>query len=256
VRLLSSTSAKVRELAAYTLGSASAGQRRMQQAAGKAKAIKGLAPMLSSKEDLRGRLAACSALGQIVQQDQANQEKLRKQKNAVENLVEMFSLSGATTDPKQPPNGPTLEQQTRWMALYTAGNLVYLYSKGQNALRSKKAIPIVSEMVRSSDKTVTLGMKEQATRLLCYMSFYNSKNQEAICTPVLASAIVENLAIDSKRLQYYTEGLIWALAYNSKKRRATLTDAGAIGALLELVQSPSEAVAKGAEWAKMALVKK
>jgi hypothetical protein len=115
------------------------------------------------------------------------------------------------------------------------------------------------------------------------MCFYNNKNQELIGTPAVASAIVENLALDSKRLQYYTEGLIWSLAHNSKKRRATLIDAGAIGALLEvtfsrqhsfcvraygvsvltsscvacqLAQSPSEAVAKGAEWAKQALVKK
>lgn len=99
---------------------------------------------------------------------------------------------------------------------------------------SYSAIPVVSELVKSNDKAVTVAIKEQATRLLCYMSFYNSKNQEVIGTPALASAIVENLALDSKRLQYYTEGLIWSLAHNSKKRRATLVDAGAIGALLEV----------------------
>lgn len=46
-------------------------------------------------------------------------------------------MSGATPDPKQ-PQGPTLEQQVQWVALYTAGNFVYLYSKGQNAVRAKK----------------------------------------------------------------------------------------------------------------------
>jgi hypothetical protein len=46
-------------------------------------------------------------------------------------------VSGSTPDPKQ-PQGPTLEQQVQWVALYTAGNFVYLYSKGQNAVRAKK----------------------------------------------------------------------------------------------------------------------
>lgn len=47
-------------------------------------------------------------------------------------------MSGSTPDPKQPEGGLTLEQQVQWVALYTAGNFVYLYSKGQNALRAKK----------------------------------------------------------------------------------------------------------------------
>lgn len=255
VRLLASPSPKVKELAAYALGAACSGQRRMQQAAAKAKAIKSLTALLQPKEDLRVRLAACSAIGQVIQQDQANQEKLRKQSGAVEAVIELFSVAGSTPDPKQ-PQGPTLEQQVQWVALYTAGNFVYLYSKGQNAIRAKKGIPVIIEFVKSTNAAVTVGLKEQATRLLCYMCFYNNKNQELIGTPAVASAIVENLALDSKRLQYYTEGLIWSLAHNSKKRRATLIDAGAIGALLELAQSPSEAVAKGAEWAKQALVKK
>ncbi len=46
-------------------------------------------------------------------------------------------MAGSTPDPKQ-PQGPTLEQQVQWVALYTAGNFVYLYSKGQNAVRAKK----------------------------------------------------------------------------------------------------------------------
>jgi hypothetical protein len=150
-------------------------------------------------------------------------------------------------------------------------------------VRAATGIPVIIEFVKSTNPVVTVGIKEQATRLLCYMCFYNNKNQELIGTPAVASAIVENLALDSKRLQYYTEGLIWSLAHNSKKRRATLVDAGAIGALLEvrsllssllvrcacgelisavvlacvqLAQSPSEAVAKGADWAKQALIKK
>jgi hypothetical protein len=100
-------------------------------------------------------------------------------------------------------------------------------------------IPVIIEFVKSTNAAVTVGLKEQATRLLCYMCFYNNKNQELIGTPAVASAIVENLALDSKRLQYYTEGLIWSLAHNSKKRRATLVDAGAIGALLEVTFQPS-----------------
>jgi hypothetical protein len=138
VRLLASPSPKVKELAAYALGSACSGQRRMQQAAAKAKgSIKSLTALLQPKEDLRVRLAACSAIGQIIQQDQANQEKLRKQSGAVESLIELFSVSGSTPDPKQ-PQGPTLEQQVQWVALYATGNFVYLYSKGQNAVRAKK----------------------------------------------------------------------------------------------------------------------
>jgi hypothetical protein len=108
----------------------------------------------------------------------------------------------------------------------------------------------------SDDPAVTLAHKEQATRLLSYMCFYNNKNQELIGTPAVAAAIVANLALDSKRLQYYTEGLIWSLAHNSKKRRAILVNAGAVAAVGLLTQSTSEAVAKGAEWAKKALAKK
>ena len=108
----------------------------------------------------------------------------------------------------------------------------------------------------SEDPAVTLAHKEQATRLLSYMCFYSSKNQELIGTPAVAAAIVANLALDSKRLQYYTEGLIWSLAHNSKKRRAILVNAGAVAAVGLLTQSTSEAVAKGAEWAKKALAKK
>ncbi len=78
---------------------------------------------------------------------------------------------------------------------------------------------------------MTLAHKEQATRLLSYMCFYSSKNQELIGTPAVAAAIVANLALDSKRLQYYTEGLIWSLAHNSKKRRAILVNAGAVAAV-------------------------
>jgi hypothetical protein len=119
VRLLASPSPKVKELAAYALGAACSGQRRMQQAAAKAKgatpplssphtthlpphtphtsktnlvcvrstAIKSLTALLQPKEDLRVRLAACSAIGQVIQQDQANQEKLRKQSGAVEAVI-------------------------------------------------------------------------------------------------------------------------------------------------------------------------
>ena len=117
-------------------------------------------------------------------------------------------------------------------------------------------IPVIIEFVKSTNAAVTVGLKEQATRLLCYMCFYNNKNQELIGTPAVAAAIVENLALDSKRLQYYTEGLIWSLAHNSKKRRAILVNAGAVAAVGLLTQSTSEAVAKGAEWAKKALAKK
>jgi len=255
VRLLSSPSAKVKEYAAYSLGAACAGQRRMQQAAAKARAIKYLAALMQPKEDLRVRLASCSALGQIIQQDQTNQEKLRKESGALEALIELFSISGNTPDHRA-PQGPSVEQQVQWVSLFTAGNLVYLYSKGQNALRTKKGIQQAVEFVKSRDPAVTLGIKEQATRLLCYLCFYNNKNQELIGTPALAAAIVDALALDSKRLQYYIEGLIWSLAHSNKKRRAILVDAGAIGALLELSRSGSEAVAKGAEWAKQALVKK
>lgn len=116
VRLLSSASAKVREQAAYTIGAACAGQRRMQQAASKAKgctiftgetssrahyfqfasAIKALSPLLHAREDLKCRLAACSALGQLILQDQTNQEKIRKQKDVVESLVGMLCCSPTT----------------------------------------------------------------------------------------------------------------------------------------------------------------
>lgn len=94
------------------------------------------------------------------------------------------------------------------------------------------ALPVVTELIKSTDKAVTVSIKEQATRLLCYASFYNNKNQEVIGTSSVAAAIVDNLGVDSKRLQYYSEGLVWSLAHNSKKRRAILVDAGAIGALL------------------------
>jgi hypothetical protein len=50
-------------------------------------AIKSLTALLQPKEDLRVRLAACSAIGQVIQQDQANQEKLRKQSGAVEAII-------------------------------------------------------------------------------------------------------------------------------------------------------------------------
>jgi uncharacterized protein YjgD (DUF1641 family) len=254
-RLLLSASAKIKVLSARVIGSACAGQRRMQQAAAKAKAIKNLSALLSSKEDLQVRLAACLSLGQVVQQDQSCQEKLRKQSGAVDGLIDLLALKGATPDPASPEN-PPLEQQLVWAALNTAGNFVYLYSKGQNAVRAKKGIPTVVELIKPNNAMATLAIKEQATRLLCYICFYNNKNQEVICTPANATTIVENLAIDSKRLQYYSEGLIWSLAQNSKKRRAILVDAGAIGALLALSQSTSEAVAKGAEWTKQALTKK
>jgi hypothetical protein len=132
----------------------------------------------------------------------------------------------------------------------------------------------------SDNPSVTLPHKEQATRLLSYMCFYSSKNQEVIGTQAVVVAIVANMALDSKRLQYYSEGLIWSLAHNSKKRRNLLINAGAVPAVTavpsphysftltssahcvvlcvrdQLTQSTSEAVSKGAAWAMKALVKK
>jgi hypothetical protein len=48
-----------------------------------------------------------------------------------------MGVQGSTSDPKH-PGGSTLEQQAQWVTMSTAGNLAYLYGKGQNVLRSKK----------------------------------------------------------------------------------------------------------------------
>lgn len=53
--------------------------------------------------------------------------------------AELISIVGATPDPRRPGTNLTLEQQVKWVALNTAGNLCYLNSKSQNALRNKKS---------------------------------------------------------------------------------------------------------------------
>jgi hypothetical protein len=105
-------------------------------------------------------------------------------------------------------------------------------------IANPSGIPVVTACIMSDNPAVTLAHKEQATRLLSYMCFYSSKNQEVIGTQAVVVAIVANMALDSKRLQYYSEGLIWSLAHNSKKRRNLLINAGAVPAVTAVPLSP------------------
>lgn len=46
-----------------------------------------------------------------------------------------------------------------------------------NVVSVGAAIPVLIEIIKSSDSTVTLSIKEQAMRLTCHMCYNNSKNQ-------------------------------------------------------------------------------